>query len=783
MKMKHTLLLLLFVLFALTVSSVYANPQPAGVYEADASVVDSVTLLEATGWLESAYVRWEPVPGATRYKVTCQGDGMAEKVLDHPLIRSYGTYWRADLPGLKPGNYRFTVTALIDSAEGPTSITDSVKVLPYDRSGYAFWNDRIPGGYQADGTLKANAAVLYVTEQTKNTVALDVTGATTNPCIGLQAILDGYKKGKETRPLVIRFIGQITDPSYLLNGDLVIENGNNQAGFITLEGIGSDAVVDGWGLRIKNASNIEIRNLATMNVNSGEGDNIGLQQNNDHCWIHHNDFFYGDAGSDADQAKGDGAMDCKKSVYVTFDYNHFWDTGKTHLLGLSEAGMPDLFVTYHHNWYDHSDSRHPRVRYYSAHVYNNYYDGVAKYGVGSTLGSSVFVEGNYFRHCAYPMMISMQGSDVYDPTTQANDYSDMPTFSKENGGIIKAYNNYMTGQKRFVPYGAAGYPTSTVDFDAYVVADRQETVPASVVSAYGGNSYNNFDTQPSLMYAYEADSPEAARDNVVQYAGRVNGGDFKWVFNDEVDDTHYDVNLALKTALKQYVTKLVAVQGEVDGPDDPDDPDDPGDPIEPGSDTTLVHNFTTSGKQSTYFSITGNLSTSKGTVTYLDLTLTTCLKMESSTVVSFTTDREVILTMVFNTGFTGKVLVDGTAQTVTNGLLTVGLQAGAHQIQKSDVANLYLIQVDYPTGLNFVKKDAIPDEDAILLSNNPVGESVDLIAKVPIVRVECLSMDGRVQHLDCLENKTLLTKGLPRGVYLLRIHTANGIQLLRLLKQ
>ena len=174
----------------------------------------------------------------------------------------------------------------------------------------------------------------------------------------------------------------------------------------------SSATANGWGIRLKNASNIEIRNIGIMNVNSGEGDNIGLQQNNDHIWVHNVDFFYGDAGSDADQVKGDGALDCKKSTYITFSYNHFWDNGKSNLLGLSEGTTSGLYITYHHNWYDHSDSRHPRVRYYSAHVYNNFYDGNAKYGIGSTLGSSVFSESNYYRNCKYPMLTSLQGSIV-----------------------------------------------------------------------------------------------------------------------------------------------------------------------------------------------------------------------------------------------------------------------------------------------------------------------------------------------------------------------------------
>ena len=75
---------------------------------------------------------------------------------------------------------------------------------------------------------------------------------------------------------------------------------------LTIEGIGNDAVADGWGIRLKSATSVEIRNLAFMNCDSGEGDNIGLQQNNNYIWVHHCDLFYGNAGSDKDQVKGDG---------------------------------------------------------------------------------------------------------------------------------------------------------------------------------------------------------------------------------------------------------------------------------------------------------------------------------------------------------------------------------------------------------------------------------------------------------------------------------------------
>lgn len=511
-----------------------------------------VTITQATGWLESAYVKWTPVSGADSYKVYYTGGGSTDKIIDTQLIRSYGSYFRADILGLSPGNYTIKVAPVTNNVEGTATVSSSVTVLPHDRNGFAHSNGRIPGAYNLDGTLKANAVVLYITQNTKNTVSMNVTGATANPCVGLQTILDGFKKGYDTRPLAIRFIGNITDPSYLLNGDAVVENKNIAASSITLEGVGSDALINGWGIRIKNATNIEVRNLGFMLTDAAEGDNLSLQQDNSYIWAHNCDLFYGKPGSDADQVKGDGALDAKKSTYVTFSYNHFWDNGKSCLLGLSEGTTAGLYITYHHNWFDHSDSRHPRIRYYSAHVYNNYYDGNSKYGVGSTLGSSVFVEGNYFRNAKYPILTSKQGTDVANGATG--------TFSGENGGVVKAFNNYMTGQNAFVPYNAT---TAANQFDAYVASARNEVLGTNIKAFQGNGTYNNFDTDTSLyINALVPDSPTAAKDKVTQYSGRVSGGDINWTFNNSVDDTSDTVNTGLMAVLQNYISSLVSVQGE-----------------------------------------------------------------------------------------------------------------------------------------------------------------------------------------------------------------------------
>lgn len=512
----------------------------------------SVTITQETGWLESAYIKWEPVENADSYNVYYSGGGFTDKKIDTQLIRSYGSYFRADVLGLAAGVYTIKVAAVTNGVEGARTESSPINVVAHDRTGFAYRGGRLPGGYNFDGTLKNNAQVIYVTQNTKNTVSLNVTGATSNPCIGLQNILDGFKKGSDSRPLVVRMIGNITDLSNMLAGDIVVENKNNANGSITIEGVGSDAVANGWGIRVKNASNIEIRNIGFMLTDANEGDNVGLQQGNDHIWVHNCDMFYGAAGGDADQVKGDGALDCKKSTDVTFSYNHFWDSGKSNLLGLSEGTMADLYITYHHNWYDHSDSRHPRVRYYSAHVYNNYYDGNSKYGAGSTLGSSVFMEGNYFRNAKYPMLTSQQGTDTFNGAEG--------TFSGEAGGIIKAFNNMMSGQQRFAAYDAVNNP---IEFDAVVTSTRGEVIPASIKSKKGGNTYNNFDTNPALyISSLVVQEPEAARDQVMQYAGRVSGGDISFAFNNAVDDTSYAINSALKALLVNYQSGLVYVQGE-----------------------------------------------------------------------------------------------------------------------------------------------------------------------------------------------------------------------------
>ncbi len=656
-----------------------------GTPKIDLNSQDGFEIISSGGLNESIYVEWKNVTNAERYNVYYKESSAAEwKKVDDMLIRTYQAYSRVDVLGLKAGsNYSVKVVTEINGTESTKEGTVSnVNVIPHIREGFAFVNGTSSGAYNNDGTLKSNATVLYITNATKNTVSMDVTGATANPCVGLQNIFTAYAKGKETKPLCVRLIGNITDFATMEGGDLVVST-KNTAGGITIEGVGKDAYANGWGVRLKGASNVEVRNLGLMLVDSGEGDNIGLQQANDHIWIHNNDIFYGKAGKDADQAKGDGALDTKKSKYVTHSYNHFWDTGKSNLVGNKESISEQNFITFHHNWYDHSDSRHPRVRVADVHVYNNLFEGIAKYAIGATMGASILAESNVFKNTKNPFLSSNQGTDALGEGT----------FSGETGGIIKSFNNKMIGTTTTPIY----YSVNSSSFDAYVVSAINEVIPSSVKTLSGGFNYSNFDTQIN-MYTYAPTNVDDVEQNVKQYAGRMQGGDFKFTFTD-ADITSYDVNQKLMDKLVGYKSEIITVQTPKSSNGTPNNggetPNNGGETPNNEGQTpiagTVTHNFA-NGKTSDIFTITGNMKDADYSILYDGITLTKGLKMESSTLITFTTSTDVTLYLVLSDDAV-KIKVDDVSKTTTSKVLSVTLSAGTHKITKGDTTQLLYIKI------------------------------------------------------------------------------------------
>ena len=654
-----------------------------------------IQITEAKGWQESAYLKWASFEGASSYNVYVDN-----KKIDAQLVRQYKSYYRADVLGLKEGTYSVKVVPV--NAEGAeisgANTASNLVVKSYNREGFAHFKYDGVGAYNNDGTLKAGAKVLYITAKSAKTVSTTVNTGKLETITGLQSIIDAYSKGKDKTPIAFRFIGKISlsdlDHTSSSAEGLQIKGATMN---MTFEGVGDDATVYGFGFLLRDVKSVEFRNLAIMRCLD---DAMSLDTNNSHVWIHNMDFFYGKKGGAADQAKGDGTVDIKaNSQYITVAYNRFWDNGKASMCGMKTESGPN-YITYHHNWFDHSDSRMARIRTMSVHMYNNYYLHNDVYGVGATMGSSVFMESNYFDATKRPIMSSKQGTDAKGDGT----------FSGENGGLIKAYGNVFANKPDNFSY--VPYAENNTSFDAYEVSNPSEQVPTSVKTLVGGTSYDNFDTNPSLMYAYAADKAADVPAIVEGFygAGRLNHGDIDFVIPDEtvVTNGHQQPWPALASLLDSYTSGVVKVFGESNaageggstGGGETGGSGDGGGTVTPIEGTVLV-TFTGSKPSSSIVTVSGNYSTNKGTATIDGTSYSTCVKMESATNISVTVDKKVTMTLYFSSADTktnakidGKkpaevnAVIDSTAKT-----MTVTLDAGSHTITKQDTCNLFGIKL------------------------------------------------------------------------------------------
>lgn len=515
-----------------------------------------VQITEAKAWLESVYLKWVPFEGASSYNVYID-----DKKIDTQLIRQYASYFRADVLGLKAGTYSIKVVPV--NAEGKemagANTATNLVVKSHNREGFAHFNFEGIGAYNNDGTLKSDAKVLYITASTAKTVSTDVIVGSKNKKVnakGFQAIINAYQKGYDTTPIAFRIIGKVSLAD--LDGISSSSEGiqiKGKSGYstmnMTFEGVGDDATVYGFGFLVRNSKSVEFRNFAIMRCLD---DAMSLDTQNSNIWIHHMDLFYGKKGSAADQAKGDGTVDIKgNSKYVTVAFNHFWDNGKSSMCGMkSETG--ENWITYHHNWFDHSDSRHARVRTMTVHMYNNYYQHCDVYGIGATSGSNIFMESNYFEAVKRPIMSSLQGTDIK---------GSKGTFSGENGGMIKSYGNVFVDKPSGFSY--ITYADNPASFDAYEVAKPSDQLPASVKTLVGGTCYNNFDTKPDVMYSHTADNAVDVPSIIEGFygAGRLNHGDIHFDIPDEtvVTSGHQQPLPALANILDSYESGVVKVMG------------------------------------------------------------------------------------------------------------------------------------------------------------------------------------------------------------------------------
>jgi pectate lyase len=207
-----------------------------------------------------------------------------------------------------------------------------------------------------------------------------------------------------------QYAGTNSPYTILVSGRITVDDMITVVANKSIIGVGSTAEITGGGLQLgsttRPGNNVIIRNIR---FSAASDDSISVTNSAHNVWIDHNEFLPG----------YDGSLDIKRqSTYVTVSWNHFRGTDKSMLLGHSDSYSADvgyLKVTYHHNYFDGGNQRHPRARFGDpVHVYNNYYRNIGLYGIASTQNAGVLAEGNYFENVPYPCY-SVSGYAESDP--------------------------------------------------------------------------------------------------------------------------------------------------------------------------------------------------------------------------------------------------------------------------------------------------------------------------------------------------------------------------------
>ena len=436
------------------------------------------------------------------------------------LVRDTDNGLRVDILGLKAGNYTVTIT----TSKG--DITESnISVGTQDRSGYAHFNyTEGVGAYNDNGELKADAIILYVTDENKDIVSVTSKDGTTVSGIGNilnsagQDVGDGKtsngstvtntnsdilkKLAEDGTPLVVRIVGNVTAPYGLtaynttdfggLKGDNGFMARMKSGKDITIEGIGTNACINGWGLHFiceesapEFGKSFEVRNLAFRNVPEDAVGMEGVQANGvvtasvERCWIHNNEFYVPniEKPAESDKKQGDGACDFKRGQYFTNSYNYYEGYHKTNLVGANDSNL-QYNISFHNNYWKDCAARGPLARQANIHLYNNIYEHQTDVGQDSRANSYFFSEYNLFENCDDCTVI-------------------------KSGGAIKSFN------------------------DSFVNCEHETTgtvVTSKTEAISNNNKYPDFDTNASLSYIPAGDYILQTDTTKLKSNFEINGG-------------------------------------------------------------------------------------------------------------------------------------------------------------------------------------------------------------------------------------------------------------------
>ena len=487
-------------------------------------------------------------------KVTYNAAGSSSvTAVPSELIRTVNGSTRVDIVGVSAGTYDINLSI------GGTNFTlGDIEVEAYDRSGYAHFDPDAPndmyangiGAYENDGTLKDGALVIYLTEENKNDISnsayvydeetdsytkADITGIMQQGKYSIGYFLNNRQYASADRSkygvwaaslkygaVDVRVVGKVSaEVSGTMESSIEGLTAYDSTDFggsvgdsgrmarmvnpfnLTIEGIGEDASIYGWGVHfiandysisnnfgVKSGESFEVRNIifdrypedavGMEGVQEGTSITVPVQR----CWIHNNVFYpgfcYQVPAGESDKAEGDGSCDFKRGYYYTFSYNYLEGCHKTNLIGASDS-CKQYNITFHHNWWRNCGSRIPLTRQANVHYYNNYISGATDYVISPRANCFLFAEGNFFYNC----------KNVVKP----------------DDGTVKFWNNTLLGCYEGVPTQVSG---------------RDEVVSNKCKDPTTNTDYSRFETNPDLFYDAEgklATDSVTARKVVMQKAG------------------------------------------------------------------------------------------------------------------------------------------------------------------------------------------------------------------------------------------------------------------------
>ena len=193
---------------------------------------------------------------------------------------------------------------------------------------------------------------------------------------------------------------------------------------------GNSAHIVNGSLMLDKVDNVIVRNIHFSDAYDhfpawDPNDNAGGEWNSEydtltrrgatHVWVDHCTFDDGDRPDAGERvALGrrvqhhDGLLDItQQSNFITVSWNHFRQHDKTSLVGSSDKQTLDdgrLKVTYHHNLWEDTKERSPRVRWGQVHVFNNLYVATKadySYTIGVVLQSRIYSEHNVWETPAH----------------------------------------------------------------------------------------------------------------------------------------------------------------------------------------------------------------------------------------------------------------------------------------------------------------------------------------------------------------------------------------------